>query len=125
MSLELEQYHKSGQALELMLNELRLKAEGLRKELNVQVSISRSISRSIGIRLTEVQGSEVRVSLPSLCHGVCLSVMVILARMDLGLLSYPIEWCIIFLDSSDLLLIICHLSYSVISLISHNQYPIY
>ena len=33
MALELEQYHKSGQALELMLAELRLKAEGLRKEL--------------------------------------------------------------------------------------------
>ena len=74
MSLELEQYHKSGQALELMLNELRLKAEGLRKELNVQVSISRSISRSIGIRLTEVQGSEglSAISMPrcmSVCHG--------------------------------------------------------
>ena len=36
MALELEQYHKSGQALELMLNELRLKADGLRKELNTQ-----------------------------------------------------------------------------------------
>ena len=33
MALELEQYHKSGQALDLMLAELRLKAEGLRKEL--------------------------------------------------------------------------------------------
>ena len=33
MALELEQYHKSGQALELMLQELKLKAEGLRKEL--------------------------------------------------------------------------------------------
>jgi WD40 repeat protein len=33
MALELEQYHKSGQALELMLAELRLKSEGLRKEL--------------------------------------------------------------------------------------------
>ena len=36
MALELEQYHKSGQALELMLNELRLKADGLRKELKTQ-----------------------------------------------------------------------------------------
>ena len=36
MALELDQYHKSGQSLELMLNELRLKADGLRKELKIQ-----------------------------------------------------------------------------------------
>jgi cilia- and flagella-associated protein 57 len=36
MALELDQYHKSGLALELMLNELRLKADGLRKELKKQ-----------------------------------------------------------------------------------------
>eukprot|EP00596_Hydrurales_sp_CCMP1899_P002924 CAMPEP_0119043552 /NCGR_PEP_ID=MMETSP1177-20130426/23298_1 /TAXON_ID=2985 /ORGANISM="Ochromonas sp, Strain CCMP1899" /LENGTH=83 /DNA_ID=CAMNT_0007011883 /DNA_START=37 /DNA_END=285 /DNA_ORIENTATION=- len=33
MSLELEQYHKSNLALNLMIEELKLKLEGLRREL--------------------------------------------------------------------------------------------
>ena len=33
MNLELEQYHKSNQALNLMIEELKLKLEGLRREL--------------------------------------------------------------------------------------------
>ena len=45
MSLELEQYHKSGLELELMLNSLRLKADGLRKELNFQEERENANSR--------------------------------------------------------------------------------
>lgn len=47
MALELEQYHKSGQALELMLQELKLKAEGLRKELVSQEERCSANSRLI------------------------------------------------------------------------------
>ena len=36
MDLELEQYHKSNQALTMMINELELKSEGLRGELRTQ-----------------------------------------------------------------------------------------
>ena len=38
MDLELEQYHKSNQALRMMINELELKSEGLRGELATQES---------------------------------------------------------------------------------------
>ena len=36
MDLELEQYHKSNQALNLMISELKLKIDGLRREMELQ-----------------------------------------------------------------------------------------
>merc|ERR1711898_56130 len=39
MDLELEQYHKSNAALDLMIGELRLKLDGMSKELSQQKSL--------------------------------------------------------------------------------------
>ena len=39
MDMELEQYHKSNSALDLMIGELRLKMDGMQKEINLQKDI--------------------------------------------------------------------------------------
>lgn len=57
MDLELEQYHKSNQALTMMINELELKSEGLRGELRTQeerVKANSLVQTRIQRDLTEV-----------------------------------------------------------------------